>query len=64
MSANANSTSRPAVSVAPAKSRYVTPTAAIDSQNIELGNPAAKNVQKSMDQDLEQAIYFEASDIE
>jgi hypothetical protein len=42
------------------QSKFVTPTAA----NIELTNPAAKNVQKTMDQDLQQAIYYEASDLD
>lgn len=45
------------LSIAP--SRFVTPAA----NNIELTNPAAMNVQKTMDQDLEQAIYYEASDM-
>jgi hypothetical protein len=54
---NANaSKSLPKVAVGP--SRFVTPVAA----NIELTNPAAKNVQKTMDQELQQAIYYEASD--
>jgi hypothetical protein len=56
--ANANSSPK-ARAVTIADSRFVTPAAS----NIELINPAAKNVQKTMDQDLEQAIYYEASDI-
>jgi hypothetical protein len=43
-----------------AQSKFVTPTAA----NLDLTNPAAKNVQKTMDQELQQAIYYEASDID
>lgn len=42
------------------KSREVAPVSA----NIELTNPAAMSVQKTMDQDLQQAIYYEASDID
>jgi hypothetical protein len=53
---------RPAASSLPvANSNYVTP--ASNTQRIELANPAAKNVQKSMNQDLEQAIYLEATDL-
>jgi hypothetical protein len=56
--------SRPlSTSVAVAHSPYVTPTAGISANNIQLGNPAAAKVQKTMDQDLQQAIYFEASDM-
>lgn len=54
---------QPTVSAVPTTSRFVTPTAAFDTSHLELSNPAAKNVQKPMDQDLRQAIYFEASDI-
>ncbi len=55
--------SRPLSSNVPvANSRYVTPTSGTTAHNIELGNPAAAKVQKTMDQDLQQAIYFEASD--
>jgi hypothetical protein len=54
---------RPAVSTLPvATSNYVTP--ATNVQGIELSNPAARNVQKTMDQSLEQAIYLEASDLQ
>ncbi len=56
-------TKQPTVSVVPTTSRFVTPTAAFDTSHLELSNPAAKNVQKSMDEDLQQAIYFEASDM-
>jgi hypothetical protein len=55
--ARANS-SVPVPRASVARPQYVTPAAA----NIELSNPAAKNVQKTMDQDLQQAIYYEASD--
>jgi hypothetical protein len=51
------------LNVLPTNSRYVTPASAVATGQIELSNPAAKNVQKSMNQELEQAIYFEASDI-
>jgi hypothetical protein len=51
---------RPVASTLPvANSNYVTP--ATNVQGIELANPAAKNVQKSMNQDLQQAIYLEAA---
>lgn len=43
--------------------RYVTPTSGVMGANIELSNPAAAKVQKTMDQELQQAIYFEASDL-
>jgi hypothetical protein len=46
-----------------ANSRYVSPASTANVGNIELGNPAAKNVQKSMDQDLQHAIYLESSNI-
>jgi hypothetical protein len=53
---------RPAASSLPvANSNYVTPVS--NTQRIELANPAAKNVQKSMNQDLEQAIYLETTDL-
>jgi hypothetical protein len=53
---------RPVLSALPvANSNYVTPVANV--QRIELANPAAKNVQKSMNQDLEQAIYLESTDL-
>jgi hypothetical protein len=58
-SASANYT-RPQPKTAEPQSHFVTPAAA----NIELTNPAAKNVQKTMDQDLQQAIYYEASDLD
>lgn len=54
---------QPTASAVPTTSRFITPTAAYDTSRLELSNPAAKNVQKSMDQDLQQAIYFEASDM-
>lgn len=54
---------RPVVRSLPvANSDYVTPVS--NTQGIELANPAAKKVQKTMDQSLEQAIYFEASDLQ
>lgn len=54
---------RPAASTLPvATSNFVTP--ATNVQGIQLGNPAANNVQKTMELDLEQAIYLEASDLE
>lgn len=43
-----------------AHSNFITPAAA----NIELKNPAAQSVQKTMDQNLEQAIYYESSEID
>jgi hypothetical protein len=46
-----------------ANSRYVSPASTANVGNIELANPAAKNVQKSMDQDLQHAIYLESSDL-
>jgi hypothetical protein len=53
---------RPAASSLPvSNSNYVIP--ASNTQRIELANPAAKNVQKSMNQDLEQAIYLETTDL-
>lgn len=61
--ATPQTTKQPTVSAVPTTSRFVTPTAAFDTSHLELSNPAAKNVQKSMDQDLHQAIYFEASDM-
>jgi hypothetical protein len=61
--AMSKATKQPTVSVVPTTSRFVTPTAAFDTSHLELSNPAAKNVQKSMDQDMQQAIYFEASDL-
>jgi|GEM_PF-2467721 len=63
VAANPSAVVRPVINAVPSNSRYVTPAAAIDTSHIELANPAAKNVQKSMEQDLEQAIYFEASDM-
>jgi hypothetical protein len=57
--ARANTSNAPR-QAAVVQSRFVTPAAA----NIELTNPAARNVQKTMDQSLEQAIYYEASDID
>jgi hypothetical protein len=58
-SASANQTRTLPKAVA-GPSRFVTPAAA----SIELTNPAAKNVQKTMDQQLQQAIYYEASDLD
>jgi hypothetical protein len=53
---------RPAASTLPvATSNFVTPASNV--QGIQLGNPASKNVQKTMNLDLEQAIYLEASDL-
>ncbi len=46
-----------------ANSRYVSPVSTANVGNIELANPAAKNVQKTMDQDLQHAIYLESSDL-
>jgi hypothetical protein len=46
-----------------ANSRYVSPVSTANLGNIELANPAAKNVQKTMDQDLQHAIYLESSDL-
>ena len=46
-----------------ANSRYVSPVSTANVGNIELANPAAKNVQKSMDQDLQHAIYLESSEL-
>ncbi len=63
VAANPSASVRPVINAVPSNSRYVTPAAAIDTSHIELANPAAKNVQKSMEQDLQQAIYFEASDM-
>lgn len=63
VAANPSAVLRPVIKAVPSNSRYVTPATAIDTTHIELANPAAKNVQKSMEQDLEQAIYFEASDM-
>jgi hypothetical protein len=61
--AASQTTKQPTVSAVPTTSRFVTPTAAYDTSHLELSNPAAKNVQKPMEQDLRQAIYFEASDL-
>jgi hypothetical protein len=58
LTANANSSPKRSPNIAVAQSRFVTPAA----NNIQLTNPAAKNVQKTMDEDLQQAIYYEASD--
>lgn len=57
--ARANSSNSP-LKTAVEQSKFVTPATA----NIQLTNPAARNVQKTMDQDLQQAIYYEASDID
>ncbi len=46
-----------------ANSRYVSPVSTANVGNIELGNPAAKNVQKTMDQDLQHAIYLESAEL-
>jgi hypothetical protein len=46
-----------------ANSRYVSPVSTANVGNIELRNPAAKNVQKTMDQDLQHAIYLESSEL-
>lgn len=46
-----------------ADSRYVSPVSTANIGNIELANPAAKSVQKTMDQDLQHAIYLESSDL-